>query len=152
MKRRVKGLKRVLKVRETQKRLQERALQRASNHCSSLENNAQRISRLHAETHESDPVPIADLFSAKMELSDRLLDASHVVAVSVQVARQDFARAERQNFAARAVHDGTERLLQSKLSLLRKMENRRTDMSINILYNIDNYKKKEPRNDWQNDV
>lgn len=148
MRRRVKGLQRVLKVRETQKRLKERAMMRASSHCASLENNAQRIRNLHAETHHTEATGTADLFAAKMELSDRLLKASDIVAASVGAARQDFATAERQNFAARAVHDGTEKLLQSKLSVLRKMENRRSDISINMLYNIDNYKKKEPRNDW----
>lgn len=148
MKRRVKGLQRVLKVRETQKRLKERELLRASSHCASLENNAQRIKKLHAETHHIDATGTADLFAAKMELSDRLLEASRSVAVSVGAARQDFARAERQNFAARAVHDGTEKLLKSKVSVLRKMENCRSDLSTNMLYNIEKYRKKEHRNDW----
>lgn len=148
MKRRVRGLQRVLKVRETQKRLKERELVRASSHCASLENNAQRIKRLHAETHHNDAMGTADLFAARMELSDRLLEASRSVAVSMGVARQDFARAERQNFAARAVRDGTEKLLRSKVSVLRKMENSRSDISANMLYNTDKYKKKESRNDW----
>ncbi len=147
MKRRVKGLRRVLKVRETQKRLKERALLRAGSHCTSLENNAQRLRHLHAETHESDAAESADLLAAKMELSDRLMEASHVVAISVEAARQDFARVERQSFAARAIHDGTERLLKSKVSQLRKMENRRADMSLNMLYNIDNNRRKEVGND-----
>ena len=112
----MKGLQRVLKVRETQKRLKERAMLRASSHCASLENNAQRIRKLHAETRHGEATGSADLFAAKMELSDRLLQASDIVAASVGVARQDFAAAERQNFAARAVHDGTEKLLNSRLS------------------------------------
>ena len=148
MRRQVRGLARVLKVRETQKRLQERALLRASSHCASLENSARRIKHLHAETHHEDLGETADLLSAKMELSDRLLEASRVVAVSVEAARQDYATAERQSFAARATHDGTEKLLKSKRSVLRKVENRRADISVNMLYNIDKYKKRESRNDW----
>ncbi len=148
MKRHVRGLRRVLKVRDTQKRLKERALIQAGSHCASLENNAQRIKSLHAETHKDELAVTADLFAAKMELSDRLLEASCVIDVSVEAARQTLAAAERQNIAAQAIHDGTERLLKSKVSILRKFENRQADISSNALYNIDNYKKKECPNDW----
>ena len=148
MKRRVRGLRRVLKVRETQKRLKERALMQAGSHCAFLENNAQRIKNLHAETHTSEVAETAGAFAAKMELSDRLLDASLVVEVSVQAAMQNLAAAERQNFAAQAIHDGTEKLLKSKVSTLRKTQTRQTDISNNILYNIDNNKKRERRDDW----
>ena len=147
MKRRVRGRQRVLKVRETQKRLKESALVRANSHCVSLENNVQRIKKLHAETHHIEVTGTAHLFAAKMELSDRLLEATRSVAASAGVARQDFARAERQNFAARALHDGTEKLLKSKVSVLQKMENSRSDLSANMLYNIGKYKIKESRND-----
>ena len=87
-------------------------------------------------------------FEAKLELSDRLLEASRVLDVSIQTARQDFSAAERQSFAARRVHDGTEKLLKSKVSTLRKAEVFQTDVSNNILYNIGNVRKKERRNDW----
>tara|TARA_R110000824_G_scaffold305316_3_gene493189 strand:+ start:5112 stop:5558 length:447 start_codon:yes stop_codon:yes gene_type:complete len=148
MKRRVRGLRRVLKVRDTQKRLKERALIQAGSHCASMENNAQRIKNLHAETHQNDVAVTAGFLAAKMELSDRLLEASFVVEVSVQAAMQNLAAAERQNFAAQAIHDGTEKLLKSKVSMLRKRDVRQEDASSNILYNIDNYKKKERCDDW----
>ncbi len=148
MKRRVRGLRRVLKVRDTQKRLKERALIQAGSHYALLENNVQRIKSLHAETHQSEVAVTAGLFSAKMELSDRLMEASRVVELSAQAAMQVLAAAERQNFAAQAIHDGTEKLLKSKVSILRKAETRQEDTSSNILYNIDNYKKKEHRDDW----
>lgn len=148
MKRRVRGLRRVLKVRDTQKRLKERALIQAGSRYTLLENNAQRIKSLHAETHKSEVAVTARLFAAKMELSDRLMEASRVVEVSVQAAMQNLAAAERQNFAAQAIHDGTEKLLKSKVSMLRKTEARQEDASSNILYNIDNYRKKEHRDDW----
>lgn len=119
----------------------------AGNHCASMENNARRIRALHAETHESDAAVTADIFASKMELSDRLLEATRMVEASVQTARQDLAAAERQNFAAQALHDGTERLLKSKVSILRKTANRKADSSSNMLYNIDNHKKKERRDD-----
>lgn len=147
MKRRVKGLRRVLKVRDTQKRLKERAVMQAGNHYASMEKNARRIRALHAETHESDAAVTADIFASKMELSDRLLEATRMVEASVQTARQNLAAAERQNFAAQAMHDGTERLLKSKVSTLRKTASRKADSSSNMLYNIDNQKKKERRDD-----
>ncbi|QJB68021.1 hypothetical protein [Parasphingorhabdus halotolerans] len=148
MKQRVRALRRILKVRNTQKRLKERALMRAGSHYAFLESNAQRIRNLRAETHESEVVLTAGLFAAKMELSDRLMEASRVVEVSVQAAMQILAAAERQNSAAQAIHEGTEKLLKSKVSILRKMENRQADVSSNILYNIENYRKKESCDDW----
>ena len=148
MRRRVAGLRRVLKVRDTQKRLKERALMRAGSHYALLENNAQRIRHLHSETHRSEAAVTAGLLAAKMELSDRLLEASHVVEQSVQAAMQSLAAAERQNFAAQAIHDGTEKLLNAKVSLLRKAASRQQDASSNILYNIDNHRKKERCDDW----
>jgi hypothetical protein len=148
MRRRVRGLRRVLKVRDTQKRLKERALIQAGSHYALLENNAQRIRSLHSETHQSEVAVTAGLLASKMELSDRLLDASHVVDVSVQAAMQSLAAAERQNFAAQAIHDGTEKLLNAKISLLRKADARQQDVSSNILYNIDNHRKKERCDDW----
>ena len=120
----------------------------AGSHYALLENNAQRIRNLHSETHQSEVAVTAGLLAAKMELSDRLLDASHVVEVSVQAAMQSLAAAERQNFAAQAIHDGTEKLLNAKLLLLRKAKARQEDSSNNILYNIDNYKQKERCDDW----
>lgn len=147
MKQRVRGLRRVLKVRDTQKRMQERALLRAGNHYAGLESNAQRIRNLHNETHQGEVAGTAGLLAARMELSDRLLVASHVVEVSVRDARQELAAAERQNLAARAIHDGTEKLLHSRISILRKTERHKADISTNILYNIDNIKKKERRDD-----
>lgn len=148
MKRRIRGLKRVLKVRETQKRLQERALMQAGSHCALMENNAQRIRSLHAETHQSEAAATAGLLAAKMEISDRLLEASHVIDISVEAAMQKLAAAERQNLAAQAIHDGTEKLLKSKVSMLRKHEVRREGVSTNILYNISNFKNKERCDDW----
>ena len=120
----------------------------AGSHYALMENNAQRIKNLHIETHQSGVAVTAGLLAAKMELSDRLLDASHVVEASVQSAMQSLAAAERQNFAAQAIHDGTEKLLNAKLSLLRKAKARQEDSSNNILYNIDNYIKKERCDDW----
>ena len=148
MKRRVRGLRRVLKVRDTQKRLKERALMRAGSHYALVESNAQRIRNLHSETHQSEAAVTAGFLAAKMELSDRLLDASHVVEVSVQAAMQSLAAAERQNLAAQAIHEGTEKLLKAKVSILRKTEARQEDATSNILYNIDNYRKKERCDDW----
>ncbi|WP_417593957.1 hypothetical protein [Parasphingorhabdus sp.] len=120
----------------------------AGNHCASLENNAQRIKNLHAETRQNDVAATAGSLAAKMELSDRLLKASDVVEESVQVAMQNLAAAERQNLAAQAIHDGTEKLLKSKISSLRKRDIRQQDLSSNILYNIGNYKRRERRDDW----
>ncbi len=120
----------------------------AGNHCASLENNAQKIKNLHAETRQNDVAVTAGTLAAKMELSDRLLEASYVVEESVQVALQNFATAERQKFAAQAIHDGTEKLLKSKISTLNKRDIRQQDLSSNILYNIDKYKKRERRDDW----
>ena len=120
----------------------------AGNHCASLENNAQRIKNLHAETRQNDMAVTAGSLAAKMELSDRLLKASYVVEESVQVAMQNLAAAERQNLAAQAIHDGTEKLLKSKISMLRKRDTRQQDISSNILYNIGNYKRRERRDDW----
>lgn len=148
MKRRVRGLRRVLKVRDTQKRLKERALMRAGSHYALVESNAQRIRNLHSETHQSEAAVTAGFLAAKMELSDRLLDASHVVEVSVQAAMQSLAAAERQNFAAQAIHEGTEKLLKAKVSILRKTEARQEDATSNILYNVDKYRKKERCDDW----
>jgi hypothetical protein len=148
MKRRVRGLRRILKVRDTQKRLKERALMRAGSHYAFLEGNAEKIRNLRAETHQNDVAVTAGLFAAKMELSDRLREASRVVDVSVQAAMQILAAAERQNFAAQAIHEGTEKLLKSKVSMLRKTEAKQEDASSNILYNIDNYRKKERCDDW----
>ena len=138
----------MLKVRDTQKRLKERALMRAGSHYALVESNAQRIRNLHSETHQSEAAVTAGFLAAKMELSDRLLDASHVVEVSVQAAMQSLAAAERQNFAAQAIHEGTEKLLKAKVSILRKTEARQEDATSNILYNIDNYRKKERCDDW----
>tara|TARA_R110002124_G_scaffold228047_1_gene393439 strand:- start:27 stop:467 length:441 start_codon:yes stop_codon:yes gene_type:complete len=142
MKQRVRGLRRVLKVRDTQKRLKERALMQAGSHCASMEDNARKIKSLHAETHKSEAAVTAGSLAAKMEISDRLLEASHVVEISVQAAMQNLAAAERQNFAAQAIHDGTEKLLKSKVSMLRKRDVRQADSSSNLLYNINNYKKR----------
>lgn len=148
MKQNVRGLRRVLKVRDTQKRMKERALMQAGNHYAGLENNAQRIRMLHSETHQGQVGGTARFLAATMELSDRLLHASHVVEISVRDARQELAAAERQNLAAQAIHDGTEKLLNSKVSTLRKREGQKQDISTNILYNIENIRKKERGNDW----
>ncbi|WP_339827516.1 hypothetical protein [uncultured Parasphingorhabdus sp.] len=148
MKQRVRGVRRVLKVRDTQKRLKELALLQAGSHCASMEDSAKRIKRLHAETHRSETAVTAGSLAAMMELSDRLLEASDVVEVSVQNAMQNLAAAERQNLAAQVIHDGTERLLKSKVSMLRKMDARQADYSGNMLYNIVNYQNKERSDDW----
>ena len=148
MKRRVHGLRRVLKIRDTQKRLKERALMQAGNHYALQESNAERIRLLHAETHSANSSGTAGSLAANLELSDRLRAASRVVEASVEAAMQNLAAAERQNLAAQAIHDGTEKLLKSKVATLRRSEDRKTDMSSNLLYNIDNVKKKERRDDW----
>ena len=148
MKQRVRGVRRVLKVRDTQKRLKELALLQAGSHCASMEDSAKRIKRLHAETHRSETAVTAGSLAAMMELSDRLLEASDVVEESVQNAMQNLAAAERQNLAAQVIHDGTERLLKSKVSMLRKMDARQADYSGNMLYNIVNYQNKERSDDW----
>ena len=102
MKRRMKGLQRILKVRDTQKRLKETALQKAGNHCAALKHSATRIKHLHAETLSHGITEQADMLAAKMELADRLVDAQHKMDVSIETARQEFADAERQNIAAQS--------------------------------------------------
>ena len=141
MKRRVKGLQRILNVRDTQKKMKERALQQASNQCTALEHSATRIKNLQMETLSHSLADDVDMLSAKMELIGRLADAETKMEQSIETARQAFAHAERQNFAARAAYEGTEKLLKSKRKKLRKMEVFKADKRNNILYNIDNIRK-----------
>lgn len=148
MKRRVKGLQRILKVRDTQKKLKETALQKASNHCSALEQSVMRIKSLQLETLSPAEAENADMLSAKMELASRLVDAERKMEVTIETARQDFADAERQNLAARSACEGTAKLLSSKQKKIRKATVLKADTENNILYNIDNNKRKELRNDW----
>ncbi len=148
MKRRMKGLSRILKVRDTQKKLKETALQKASNHCSALQHSATRIKNLQLETLSHADADNVDMLSARMELAGRLADAERKMEISIETARQEFAHAERQNIAARASFEGTEKLLNSKRRKVRKLEVFKTDNENNILYNIDNNKKTERHNDW----
>jgi len=148
MKRRMKGLQRILKVRDTQKKLKETALQKASNQCSALKNSATRIKNLQFETLSHADAENANLLSAKMELVGRLVDAERKIELSIETARQDFAHAERQNIAARATYEGTEKLLNSKRKKLQKAEIYKADNEHNILYNIDNNKRREWSDDW----
>lgn len=148
MKRRMKGLQRILKVRDTQKRLKETALQKAGNHCAALKHSATRIKNLHAETLSHGIAEQADMLAAKMELAERLVDAQQKMDVSIETARQEFAHAERQNIAAQSTYEGTDKLLKSKLRKARRAEIFHADISHNMLYNIDNKRRKERRNDW----
>jgi hypothetical protein len=147
MKRKVRGLKRILKVRDTQKKLKEIALAKASNHCVALEHNANRIRNLQNEALSDTEAINADMLSARMELSGRLVDAERSIEASIETARQDFAHAERQNLAARTTYEGTEKLLQSNLRKARRAEMFKTDVRHNILYNIGNNRKKDHRDD-----
>ncbi len=147
MKRKVKGLQRILKVRDTQKKLKEMALAKAGNHCAALEHNADRIRKLQIESLSDVQAVNADMLSARMELSGRLVDAERSIEASMEKARQDFAHAERQNLAARTTYEGTEKLLHSNLRKARKAEIFKTDVRHNILYNIGNNRKKDRRDD-----
>ncbi len=142
MKRKVKGLQRILKVRETQKKLKESALAKAGSHCATLEHNAQRIKNLHSETQSDVKAEAADMLAARMELSGRLLDAERSIERSMVTARQDFAHAERQNIAAQSTYEGTEKLLQTNMKKARKAEVFKSDVRYNILYNISKNRKK----------
>lgn len=148
MKRRMKGLQRILKVRDTQKKLKETALQKASNQCSALKHSATRIKNLQLETLTHAEADDVDMLSAKMELVGRLADAERKMEISIETARQEFAHAERQNIAARATYEGTEKLLESKRKKIRKLEIFKADVGHNILYNIDNNKNNEQLDDW----
>lgn len=141
MKRRMKGLQRILKVRDTQKKLKETALQKASNHCSALQQSATRIKNLQTETLSHAEADSVDMLSAKMELVGRLADAERKMELSIETARQEFAYAERQNIAARASYEGTEKLLNSKRKVQRKAEISKAENEHNILYNNDNKKR-----------
>lgn len=145
-------MQRILKVREAQRKLKERALQAAGNHWATLEQSAIRIKLLYAETLSHSEAEDVDTLSAKMELANRLVDAEQKMEVSIETARQDFAHAERQNFAARATYDGAEKVLNSKVKKARRAREFRTQIDHNILYNMDNKRKKDRRNDWQNHV
>lgn len=148
MKRRIKGLQRILKVRDTQKKLKETALQKASNHCAALKNSATRIKSLQLETLSHAEAENVDMLSAKMELVGRLADAERRMDISIETARQEFAHAERQNIAARATYEGTEKLLNSKRKMIRKTEVFKADKDHNILYNIDNKCDEKLCDDW----
>lgn len=137
MKRRMRGLQRILKVRDTQKRLKETALQKASNHCQALQHSATRIKNLQLETLSQAEADSVDMLSAKMELVGRLADAERKMEISIETARQEFAHAERQNIAARATYEGTEKVLKSKRKTMEKLEVFKVDNQNNILYNID---------------
>ena len=148
MKRKVKGLQRILKVRDTQKKLKELALAKAHNHCAVLEHNKSRIKKLHTETLSNVEAVDADMLSARMELSGRLVDAERSIEASIETARQDFAHAERQNLAARTTYESTEKLFHSSLKKARRAEIFKTDIRHNLLYNIGNNKRKDCRDDW----
>lgn len=148
MKRRMKGLHRILKVRDTQKKLKETALQKASNQCSALQHSATRIKNLQLETLSHADADTVDMLAAKMELVGRLADAERKMEMSIETARQEFAHAERQNIAARATYEGTEKLLESKRKQMQKLEVFKTDIHHNILYNIDNNNITGQRDDW----
>ncbi|WP_422344393.1 hypothetical protein [Parasphingorhabdus sp.] len=147
MKRKVKGLQRILKVRDTQRKLKESALAKAGNHCATLQHNADRIRVLQTDILSDVEAIGADMLSARMELSGRLVDAERSIEASMETARQEFADAERQNLAARTSYESTEKLLQSNLRKVRKSENFKTDIRHNILYNIGNNRKKGDRDD-----
>ncbi|GAB5486463.1 MAG: hypothetical protein Pars2KO_00330 [Parasphingorhabdus sp.] len=141
MKRRVKGLQRILKVRDTQKKMKETALQKASNQCFALEHSVTRIKNLQMETMSQSDADNVDMLSARMELIGRLTDAERKMEISIETARQEFARAERQNIAARAVYEGTEKLLNSKQKKMKKLETFKADNRYNLLYSNDNNRK-----------
>lgn len=144
----MKGLQRILKVRDTQKKLKESALAKVGKHCATLEHNADRIRKLHIDTQSDVEAINADMLSARMELSGRLVNAERSIEAAIETARQDFAHAERQNLAARTTYEGTEKLLHSNLRKARKAEIFKTDVRHNILYNISNNRKKDRRDDW----
>ncbi|MEP3227119.1 MAG: hypothetical protein ABJO01_14165 [Parasphingorhabdus sp.] len=133
---------RILKIRDTQKRLKENALAKAGNHCAALEHNASRIRNLQTDVQAGVEAIPADMFAARMELTERLIDAEQTLSVSIETARQDFAHAERQNLAARTTYESTEKLLQSNLHKAQKAERYNADIRHNILYNIDKNKRK----------
>ena len=139
MKPKVKGLQRILKVRDTQKKLKEIALAKAGNHCVALEHNANRIRKLQTETLSDVEAINADMLSARMELSGRLVDAERSIEASIETARQDFA--------ARTTYESTEKLLHSNLRKARKAEMFKTDIRHNILYNISNNRRRDRSDD-----
>lgn len=147
MKQRIKGLERILKVRDTQKKQAETELLKASNRCSLLENNLRRVKYLQGETSTGSPYSEASFLAAKGELADRLVKAERILERSIETARQDFARAERQNFAARSTYDGTEKLLDTELIQAKKSAVLKSNIQNNILYNIDNNRKKDRHDD-----
>lgn len=143
MKRKIKALQRILKVRDTQKKLKESALAKAGNQCATLQHNVSRIRSLQTDTHSDTEAISADMLSSRMELLGRLVKAERSIEASMETARQDFALAERQSLAARTTFESTEKLLHSNLRKARKAEIFKTDIRHNILYNIGNNRKKD---------
>ncbi|QTD55456.1 hypothetical protein [Parasphingorhabdus cellanae] len=143
----MKGLQRILKVRDTQKKLKESELAKAGNHCTALQNSAARIKGLQTDIFSDVEAIDADMLSARMELSGRLVDAERSIEASIETARQEFAQAERQSLAARTTYESTEKILQSNLRKAQKAETFKADIKHNILYNIGKNKKKGRRDD-----
>ena len=135
MKRRLQKMKRILSVRDTQMKLSEHELAIAGHRYRMLEENAERIRQLQSNTQSDDQEQHADMLSARMELFGRLMQAERRMAVSISEARENLAGAERQNLAARANFESTEKLFETQRKTARKRHVFKANNQINLLYN-----------------
>ena len=138
MNRRLQKMKRILSVRDTQMKLSEHELAIAGNRYRMLEENAQRIRQLQSNTQSDDQEQHADMLSARMELFGRLMQAERRMAVSISEARENLAGVERQNLAARANFESTEKLFETQRKHARKTHGLKANNQINLLYNSKN--------------
>ncbi len=144
MKRRLAKMKRILSVRDTQMKLSEHELAKAGHRYRMLEENAERIRKLQTATRIETAEQHADMLSAGMELFGRLMQAESNMAVSISEAREDLAGAERQNLAAKANFESTEKLFENQRKHASKTATFKANNQINLLYNNKNM---ETRND-----
>ena len=138
MKRRLAKMKRILSVRDTQMKLSEHELAMAGQRYRMLEENAERIRRLQSATRTGTEEQQADMLSAGMELFGRLMQAESNMAVSISEAKESLAGAERQNLAAKANFESTEKLFETQRKHASKAATFKTNNHNNILYNNKN--------------
>lgn len=105
MKRKLNTPRRILKVRETLRRVAIGRATEAQSRLHSLEQKSDHLSSLRATMFDNEDCSAAQSLAARMELGHRLIGAGDQVSRAVVDARQSVAEQDRQRIAAHLDRD-----------------------------------------------
>jgi len=125
MKRQLATHKRILKVRETLRRVAIGRAMDARGQLEGLEQRSSQLSKLRLTMFENMNCAEGHLLAARMELGHRLIGADNQVSLAVVDARQAVAEKDRQTIAAHIERDAMRKLIERRSAGLEKESERR---------------------------